>query len=229
VGVQRNLLAKVVLVVGRGVGPGADVARGVQAGLCLCGLCLLASLLRGLLLLHLLVAERRQTAGNLLDLVAGQVPGDALDKLLQEQRVLALLGVVGEQRRQRLAQLGELVLGLGVEDVQRAEVDRLGGVALVGDGNGLGLLAEANVAKELLGLGTGAVKFLLLEPGAALSLSLLLVHLAAAQRCLPVLLDALCLALVVRLCLGLGLGLCLLGLLRLLALDLRVLCGVPRL
>ena len=157
-----------------------------------------------------------------------------LAELLQEQRVLALLCVLGKQRRERLAQLGELVLGVWVEDVQRGQVDGLGGVGLVGDGDGLAraLVGEGEVAKELFGLGAGAVDFLLAESDAALLLGLVFVAVKVARFPaqavgFPVLLDALCLALLVRFGLGLGFGLCISRLLCLFALDLRVLGGVP--
>jgi hypothetical protein len=81
-------------------------------------------------------------------------------------------------------------------------------------------------------LGARTLLLSLSQPQTALLLGLLfrlvvLIHLSPAQSCLPVLLDALCLALVVCLCFGISLGLGLGGLLRLLAFDLGVLGGVP--
>ena len=70
------------------------------------------------------------------------------------------------------------------------------------------------------------------QPQATLLLSLLLglivlFLLSPAKSRLPVLLDALRLALVVCLCFGLGLCLCLSNLLRLLALDFGIFGGIP--
>lgn len=67
---SRNLLSKtIILVIGCHicrVGSARDQGR-----LCLSSLGLLSSLFRGLLLLHLLIAEAGQSTGNLLHLIAG--------------------------------------------------------------------------------------------------------------------------------------------------------------
>lgn len=119
--------------------------------------------------------------------------------------------------------------------MQSAEVDGFGGVRGVGDGDGFGgaLVADGQVAEELFGLSARAVDFLLAEAYTALLLGLVLVAIQVVASLppqsvgLPMLLDALCLALLVRLGFCLGLCLCVGRLLRLLALDLGVFGGVP--
>lgn len=65
------VLAKGIVIVGADISGVGTV--GDQRGLGLGSLGLLASLVRSFLLLHLLVAQGSQSAGNLLDLVAGKV------------------------------------------------------------------------------------------------------------------------------------------------------------
>jgi len=79
-------------------------------------------------------------------------------------------------------QLGELRLGIWVEDLQRAEVDGLAGFALVGQCDCLAgaLSADAEVTEELLGLCTRTVKFLLSQPGTSLFLGLVFVRVEVA-------------------------------------------------
>jgi hypothetical protein len=67
-----NSLSK-VLIIRRRIGPNTHIPRRIEHRLGLGGLCLLPALLRSLLLLHLLIAQRRQTTRNLLDLLARQV------------------------------------------------------------------------------------------------------------------------------------------------------------
>jgi hypothetical protein len=159
---MANSLSK-ILIIRRRIRPRTNIPRRIQHSLRLRSLCLLSALLRSLLLLHLLVAQRGQATRNLLDLLARQVLCNLLGELLQEERVLPLLRVGRYERHERLAQLGELVLCVWVEDVEGAEVDGLAGVARVGDGDGFGdaLVAESEVAEQLFGLGARAVDFLL--------------------------------------------------------------------
>lgn len=73
------VIAEVVIISGHlgSVCPGSD-----QTGLGLGGLAFLSGLIRSLLLLHLLVAKSSENASNLLDLIALQVLGQLLTKLL---------------------------------------------------------------------------------------------------------------------------------------------------
>jgi hypothetical protein len=194
------LLVKVVVVVRRCIRATTNVPGSVQGGLGLRRLGLLSALLGSLLLLHLLVAQGGQTRSDLLDLIAGQILCDTLAELLQEQRVLPLLRVVGKEGDQGLAQLEELVLGVGVEKRHGAEVDRIGGVARIGDGDGLCSLGLANreFAEQLLSLSTRGFLLGQSQPLALLFLSFVLIIvilllLSPAQSRLSVLLDALCL------------------------------------
>lgn len=173
---MQYLLAKILIVICLSIRPRANVSRSIESSLCLGRLCFLSTLLCRLLLLHLLIAQRRQSTGNLLDLLARQIFGNLLGELLQEQRVLALLGIVANKRHERIAQLGELVLGIRVENVQRAQVDGLGRVALVSQCDGLGsFFVVSDSTKEILSLCARAIDFLLSQPNAALLLSLVLV------------------------------------------------------
>ena len=236
-GYSSDLLAKGILILIRvHVGRATAVDTG-KRGLGLGGLGLLAALVGRLLLLHLLVAERRHGAGNLLDLVAGEVLGQLLGKLLQEQRVVRLLGARRDDGAQGGAQLLELRLGRGLEDWERAEVDRLVGVVRVDDdvagGRGLAPAADADGAEEVLGVAEiglllGAAQALaLLRLGLILALVLLGLGAGAGPLGLAVG-DSLGLALLVRGSLRLGLGLGFGSLLCLFALDFGVLSGVPR-
>jgi len=86
-------------------------------------LALLARLFGSLLLPHLLVAKRGQGARDFLDLIARQVLGQLLGKLLKEGHIVGLLGVVGQDGNQSRAQLLELSLGSRIEDGKRGQVD----------------------------------------------------------------------------------------------------------
>lgn len=231
----RDLLSEVVVVDVR-VGGHGNVAARAERDLGLLRLGLLAALLGRLLLLQLLVAEGRQAAGDLLDLVRRQVLGELLRELLQEDDVVRLARVGRQQRDQRVAQLLELQLRLRVEEGQRVQVDGLGRVGGVDDHGvrgrrGLAVIADADGAEEVLGV---------LEVGLLLGAAQALAarRLALVARGVAVLLeeqllrgdalgDALGLGLLVRGGLGVGLGLLLRGDLGLLALDLGVLGGVP--
>jgi hypothetical protein len=235
-GIENNLLAEVLIIVRPCVRAYTRIPRSIKRSLRLRRLALLPPLLRSLLILHLLIAQRSQTRRNLLDLLAGQILRDLLDELLQEQRVLPLLRVCRNQRLERLAQLGELVFCGGLEERERGEVDGVARGGLVGYGDvfrGLGFGVDGELAEELFGLGTGAVDFLLAKAGAALGFGFLLVglvvvlQLSPAEGCLSVLLDPLRLGLVVCFSLSFCLGLGLVGLLGLFALDFRVFGGVP--
>lgn len=70
------------------------VPAGNQGNFGLLSFALLATLLRKLFFLHLLIAQSRQSASNLLDLVAGKVLGKLLCKFLQEDYIVCLLRVV---------------------------------------------------------------------------------------------------------------------------------------
>lgn len=238
-----HLLSKI----GSGVIVGAKIggvgSAGHQGRLVLLRLGLLPGLLGRLLLLHALVAERGQGAGDLLDLVAGQVLRELLGELLQEEGVVRLLVVGAEDGDQGVAQVLELRLGLRVEEGQGAQVDRLGRVLGV-DRHGradrgrlaaAGLAdahAEAGVAEEVLGvLQVG----LLLGAAEALAprrlvLVLVLAVVGLGQTAGPlrlVLGDALGLGLLVGGGFGVGLRLRLGGLLGLLSLGFGVIGRVP--
>jgi hypothetical protein len=149
---------------------------------------------------------------------------------------VSLLAGGGDDGDQGGAQLLELQLGLGVEERQGGEVDRLGGVLGV-EGNGgagsgaLAAVADANLAKEVLGVLQVGVLLGAAEALTALSLGLLLILLVrlggAAGTLGLVLCDALALGLLVGGGGGGGLGLGLLGLLSLLTLCLGVIGGIP--
>lgn len=206
-----------------------------QRGLGLGSLGLLAALLGRLLLLQLLVAEGCQGAGDLLDLVRLAVLDDLLEVLLGKVDEVGLLGVGGEERGCRVAEGLELALGEWVEDWQGREIDGVVGVASgeldnAGGGVGLAAAADADGAKEILGV--GKIGFLL---GATETLTLLGLGFAVALGFLRELAgalglalgDALGLALLVGSGFGFGLGLGFGSLLCLLALYLGVLGGVP--
>jgi hypothetical protein len=233
--IRIDLLPKVIIIRGS-ISPNARISRCIKRRLRLCRFCLLPALLLCLLLLHLLVAQRRQPRRNLLNLLTRQILRQLLNELLQKQRVLPFLRVGSNQRCERFAQLFELAFGVGCEEGQRGEVDGGAGRGLVGYGDvfrGLNFVGDGEVAEEFFGLGARAVDFLLAKADAALGFRLFLValvvvlHLPSAEGCLSMFLDPLRLGLVVcfclsfRLCLGLG------GLLFLFAFDFGVLGGVP--
>ena len=232
----ENVLAESVVVVGgnvRRVGAAGDERR-----LGLGGLCLLAALVVGLFLLHLLVAETGEGAGHLLDLVAVHVPGEILDKLLEEEAVVGLFGVAGKNGGHGGAHRLKLLLGLGVEEGQGGQVDRVGGVLRVDDdggagGRGLAAGVEADGAKQVLGVMQIRLLLGAAQALAALGLGLLLAALLVAFGTLPgalglVIGDALDLALLLGRGLGISLGLGLGRLSLLLALYLGVFGGIPR-
>ena len=75
--VRVNLLLQTIIVV-RHIRLVSDVAIRTQSRLGLSSLCLLASLVRLLLFLHLLIADSSQTTRDLLHLIAIQVLNDLL-------------------------------------------------------------------------------------------------------------------------------------------------------
>ena len=229
------IITELIVVVSSGVGIGRP--RHSQGRLRLGRLGLLAALLLCLLLLELLIAESRHGAGDLLDLVTGQLLGQLLRELDEEQRVVSLLGVAGDNGGHHLAELFELCLGLGVEKSHRGQVDQVVGVlgvrhagplddCLAGGRNTTDITTEEILGVLEISLLLGLSKagpfggFILVGLVVRILLVLLL------TLCNP-LLKALCLGLLVGLCFGLDLGLRLGGLLCLLALNLRVLSCVP--
>jgi hypothetical protein len=208
-----------------------------QSGLRLLSLALLASLLSGLLLLHLLVAQGSQRASNLLDLIARKVLGQLLGELLQEDHVLSLLGVVTDDWDEGVAHLLELELGLGVEEREGGKVD--GGVGVlrvnydsVRGSSDLAVVADTDVGKKVLRV--LQVRLLLrssqsLSSGSLILLTAVFITLLCESSCLLGLLlcDALGLGFLVCLLLRLSLGLSLCRDLGLLALDFRILCRGP--
>ena len=97
-----------------------------------------------------------------------------LRELLQEEHVVRLFAVVSEERRKRLPELRELVLGMRVEDGEGAEIDDLGRVAVVGECDGLPAAALATeVAKEILSVPQVGILLVLAQSGASLCLILL--------------------------------------------------------
>jgi len=124
----------VQFVIGRSISLGRDISGGRQRNLRLCRLGLLATLLRRLFFLQLLVRKRGQRTRDLLDLVARQLLGDLLDEILQEDGILRFLRVLRYQRDQRLAERRELVFCVRVEDLEGGEVN--GGTWIAGVGEG---------------------------------------------------------------------------------------------
>jgi len=234
----ENLLAKVIIV---RVCIGSDVVTATadtsERGLRLGSLGLLAALLSSLLLLQLLVAERRQGAGNLLDLVTGEILGQLLGELLQEEGVVGLLGVGSKNRDESVAQSLKLGLGLGVEHGEGREVDGVVGVLGIdhhgaSGGENLAAVADANGTEKILGvleigLLLGAAKALALLGLGLVVVARLISFLELAGTLGHALSDALGLGLLVGSSLGLSLSLGLSSLLSLLALNLGVLGGVP--
>ena len=97
--------------------------RSDQGRLRLSSLALLATLVGGLFLLHLLVAQSSEGARNFLYLVARQVPGQLLDEFLEEEGVVSLLVAIANDWDHCAAELLELHLGMGVEKREAAQVD----------------------------------------------------------------------------------------------------------
>ena len=215
---------------------GTATANTSERGLGLGSLALPAALLGSLLLLELLVAERGQSRRNLLDLVALEVLGEALGELLEEEHVLRLGREPLDHGAEGGAEGLELGLGGGVEEGEGRDVDGVVGVLGVDLDNGalahdLAVVADADAGKQVLGVLQVGLLLLAAQALAALGLGLLLIVLLLGQlaRALGLLLgDALRLGLLVGGGFGFGLGFGLGGLLRLLALYLGVLGGVPR-
>lgn len=234
VGGGSHLLSEVILVRAR-VRHAARPPNAGERRLGLGGLALLAALLGRLLLLHLLVAERRQGAGNLLDLVAGQLLGELLAELLEEKAVVRLLGAAGEDGNQGGAELLELRLGRGVEEGDGGEVDGAVGVAGVEEHGVPGrdglALADADAAKEVLGVRQIGLLLKRAEAVPLLRLGLLVAGVVILGELAGPLGLSLGYALGLGLLVGggLGVGLCLGlgGLLCLFALDFRVFGGIP--
>jgi hypothetical protein len=144
----------VIVRAGIGNGPAAHTDK---CGLGLRSLGFLTALLSGLLFLHLLVAQGRQGAGDLLDLVTGKILGKLFGKLLQEESIVRFLRVAGNDRNQCGAQGLELGLGVGVEEGERRDVDRVVGILGVDDNSGascgsLAGVANTDFGEEILGV-----------------------------------------------------------------------------
>jgi hypothetical protein len=211
-----------------------------DGGLGLGGLCLLAAL-GSLLLLHLFVTHSGESTADLLDLVTGQLLGELLGELLQEQTVVGLLGRRGDDGGENVAELLKLVLGLRVEQRQVGQVDSVVGIGVVeSDGRAgnvtLAAAADANATEEVLGVSKISILLGAAETRALVGLGLVvvlrLVKLGAEAGVLgSAFLDALGSGLLVSSSLGVSLGLGrggLGGLLRLFALYLGILGGIPR-
>ena len=217
------------------LGNGTATANTSERGLGLGSLTLLAALLGSLLLLELLVAESRQGAGNLLDLVALEVLGELLGELLEEEGVVRLGREPLDHGAEGGAEGLELGLGGGVEQGQGRDVDGVVGVLGVDLHNGalgddLAVVADADAGEQVLGVLKVRLLLLAAEALAALGLGLLLKVriLGQVAGALGLALgDALGLGFLVSGGFGLSLGLGLGSLLRLLALYLGVLGGVP--
>lgn len=149
----EHLLPEVIAII-VDIGSRGNVPAGNQSGLCLLCLALLASLLSELLLLHLLVAQGSQAAGNLLDLITGNVLGQLFGELLQKDDVLSLLGIAGDDRNESIAHLLELKLCLGVKEREGGKVDGGARVFLVdhdsvrGSGD-FATVADTDVSKQI--------------------------------------------------------------------------------
>lgn len=172
-----DLLAKGIVV---GVHVRVAVARHDGRDLGLGRLALLAAALSSLLLLHLLVTEGGQRTGDLLDLVAGHLLGELLRKLLEEERVVRLLRVGSDDGGKGVAEGLELGLGRGVEEGKIRNVDSVVGVLGVDDDGGadsgaLTVVADTNVAEEILGVFQIGILLGTTETFAALGRSFLLV------------------------------------------------------
>jgi hypothetical protein len=79
----EHSLSKVVVIFVSGSVRGVSTA-GDQGSLCLSSLGLLAALVSGLLLSHLLVTQGSQSGGELLDLLAVHLLGKRLGEVLEE-------------------------------------------------------------------------------------------------------------------------------------------------
>lgn len=144
-----------IIVISVDIGCSRCVSAGNQCNLGLLSLALLATLLGELFLLHLLVAQGSQRAGNLLDLVAGKVLGKLLGEFLQEDNVLGFLRVATNNWNKSIAHLLELDLGLWVEERKSSEINSGGRVLAVkyngvGSRGDLAAVADANVSKQIL-------------------------------------------------------------------------------
>lgn len=149
-----DLLSEIV-VIGIDICNSGNIAVCNESGLCLLSLALLASLLRKLLLLHLLIAQSSQAASNLLDLITWEILGQLLCEILEEDGVVSLLVVAGDDWNEGITHLLELKLGVGGEKWKGGEIDGCGWVVgvdnnSVGCGGGLAAVADTNVAEQVL-------------------------------------------------------------------------------
>lgn len=211
------------------------VPVGIEGDLGLSSLALLVALVSRTLLAHLLVASGGEGASNLLDFGTGELLDKPAGEILSPEGVLGLLRLRSKEGNENVAQPGELVLGGGLEQGHGRQVDRVGGVFAVGNDDSLGgtaVAVQVDVADQIggvlqIGLLLGAAQAI-----TALGLSLVRVVVVAVLSLLPPLLTMLFyplrLGLFIRGRGSLGLGLSLGGLLRLLALYLRVLGCIPR-
>jgi hypothetical protein len=147
---------------------------------------------------------------------------------------VGLLGLRGEQGDKDVGQAGELVLGGGLEQGHRGEIDGVGRVGAVGDDDGLGgttVAVHVDVGEKVRSVLEVGVLLGAAQAITALGLGLVLVEVAAflslASALVAVFLYPLSLGLLVGGGSGLGLGQSLFGLLCLFALDLGILGGVP--
>jgi hypothetical protein len=150
-GRAQNLLSEVVII-GIDISGGCGISAGDQRNLCLLCLALLASLIGGLLLLHLLIAQSSESTSDLLDLVTWKVLCKLLCKLLHEENVVGFLRIVGENRDESVAELFKLELCLGVEEWEGSQVDSCCGVLGVYDNSvcscgDLATVADTNAAE----------------------------------------------------------------------------------
>lgn len=234
---QANLLSESIIIISVvGLSNGTTTTNTSERGLCLGSLALLATLFGSLLLLKLLVAESSQGASNLLDLVALEVLGELLGELLEEEGVVRLGRELADHGAKSSAEGLKLGLGGRVEQGQGRDVDGVVGVLGVDLDNGaladdLAVVADADAGKQVLSVLEIGLLLLATEALAALGLGLLL-HVRILRQLAGALGltlgDALRLGLLVGGGFGLSLGLGLGGLLRLLALYLGVLGGIPR-
>jgi hypothetical protein len=112
-----------VIVISIDISRGGSVSAGDQCNLRLLSLALLACLIGRFLLLHLLVAQRSQATGDLLDLITWEILSQLLGELLQEDNVVSLLGVIGENWNKCFTELLELEFSLGIEEGESSQVD----------------------------------------------------------------------------------------------------------
>lgn len=129
---------------------------GGDLGLCRLGLLVAAE--GSLLLLHLLVAEGSERAGNLLDLVTRKLLGQLLGEFLQEERVVSLLGRARDNGSQGIAEVRELRFGRRVEEGQVGNVHGVVGIVGINndgrtDSGSLAAVADTNVTEEVLRVG----------------------------------------------------------------------------